>query len=125
MSSVMAREAARRTPKTAELEAYLRKYPDVHREVIVKEDILNCGFKYTDAALERAAGAQTKMYHLFSYDRITVADMDKREEAIKTFYAALNADQKNVFDTEHARMGHHPGDRRGPGGMGAGPAAAK
>ena len=79
MSSVMAREAARRTPKTAELEAYLRKYPDVHREVIVKEDILNCGFKYTDAALERAAGAQTKMYHLFSYDRITVADMHKRE----------------------------------------------
>lgn len=54
-----------------------------------------------------------------------MAAMDKREEAIKTFYAALNADQKKVFDTEHARMGHHPGDRRGPGGMGAGPAAAK
>ncbi len=51
--------------------------------------------------------------------------MDKREDAIKTFYASLNADQKKVFDTEHARMGHHYGERRGPGGKGAGPAATK
>ncbi len=34
-------------------------------------------------------------------------NMDKRDEATKTFYAALNADQKKVFDAEHARMGQH------------------
>lgn len=32
------------------------------------------------------------------------AAMDKRDAAIKAFYATLTADQKKVFDTEHARM---------------------
>lgn len=45
------------------------------------------------------------------------AEMDKRADATKTFYAALNADQKKVFDAETARRfggprgghGHHRG----------------
>ncbi len=41
------------------------------------------------------------------------AAMDKREEATKVFYAALNADQKKTFDAEHARMGRHHGGHRG------------
>lgn len=44
------------------------------------------------------------------------AEMDKREEAIKTFYGALNADQKKTFDAEHARMGAMHGEHRGPRG---------
>ncbi|MDE2418543.1 MAG: Spy/CpxP family protein refolding chaperone [Burkholderiales bacterium] len=46
------------------------------------------------------------------------AAMDKREEATKTFYAALNADQKKVFDAEHASMGDHGhwGSHHGPMG---------
>lgn len=39
------------------------------------------------------------------------AEMDKRGEATKTFYAALSAEQKKVFDAENARGrragGHH------------------
>ncbi len=35
--------------------------------------------------------------------------MDQRDDAIKTFYAALDAQQKKIFDTEHAHM-----MRRGP-----------
>lgn len=51
------------------------------------------------------------------------AAMDKREEATKTLYAALNADQKKVFDAEHARMGDrrrggYAGHGMGMGGMG-------
>ena len=47
--------------------------------------------------------------------------MDKREEATKTFYTALNGDQKKVFDAEHARMGaQHGGHRGGHGGQGVG-----
>lgn len=43
----------------------------------------------------------------------TVA-MDQRADATKAFYAALNADQKKVFDAEFARMGrHHHGVHRG------------
>jgi Spy/CpxP family protein refolding chaperone len=53
------------------------------------------------------------------------AAMDKREDATKAFYATLNAEQKKVFDAEHARMGAHQGGHRGghggPGmGMGMG-----
>jgi len=45
-------------------------------------------------------------------------EMDKRMDATKVFYGALNADQKKVFDGEAMRMlsrggrgGHHGGDR--------------
>lgn len=41
--------------------------------------------------------------------------MDKRDDATKTFYAALNAEQKKVFDTEHSKMMHHRGDHDGHG----------
>ena len=39
------------------------------------------------------------------------AEMDKRGEATKTFYAALTPEQKMIFDTESLR-----GGRGGPGG---------
>ncbi len=35
------------------------------------------------------------------------ANMAKRDEATKTFYGTLTAEQKKVFDAEHARMGSH------------------
>ena len=43
------------------------------------------------------------------------AEMDKRAEATKAFYAALSPDQQKVFDAEHRKMsaygghGHHGG----------------
>ena len=43
------------------------------------------------------------------------AQMDKREEATKTFYATLNADQKKVFDAEHNKMMRRWGDHKGMG----------
>jgi len=41
------------------------------------------------------------------------AAMDQRDEAIKTFYAALNPEQKKTFDAEHARMGQQHARRQG------------
>jgi hypothetical protein len=41
------------------------------------------------------------------------AAMDKRDEATKTFYAQLSAEQKTTFDSEYARMGHRHGGERG------------
>ena len=32
---------------------------------------------------------------------------DKRDDATKTFYAALSPEQKTVFDAAHANRGHH------------------
>lgn len=43
------------------------------------------------------------------------AAMDKRGEATKAFYAALTPDQQKVFDSEHAKRGHH-GGHSGPDG---------
>lgn len=43
------------------------------------------------------------------------AEMDKREDAVKVFYATLNADQQKVFDAEHARMGGHHAEHYGRG----------
>jgi protein CpxP len=34
-----------------------------------------------------------------------MVNMDKRDEAVKTFYATLSTEQKATFDAEHARMG--------------------
>lgn len=43
------------------------------------------------------------------------ADMQKRAEATKTFYATLNAGQKKVFDAETARVMHGMGHKIGHG----------
>jgi Spy/CpxP family protein refolding chaperone len=57
------------------------------------------------------------------------AAMDKRGDVTKAFYAVLNADQKKIFDAEHARIGGRRGEHRhGDGGHGKDgdkPAAAK
>jgi len=37
------------------------------------------------------------------------AEMDKRGEAIKVFYAALSPEQQKTFDAEHRKMGGHHG----------------
>ena len=44
------------------------------------------------------------------------AEMERRGEAVKTFYAALKPEQQKVFDQEHHRMGHRfgPGGEHGP-----------
>jgi hypothetical protein len=39
------------------------------------------------------------------------AEMDKRFEATKTFYATLTADQKKVFDAESLRFAKRHGKR--------------
>jgi hypothetical protein len=51
------------------------------------------------------------------------ANMDKRAEATKTFYAALSAEQKKTFDAEHSKMGMRgEGQHRMHGGPDAKPA---
>lgn len=41
------------------------------------------------------------------------AAMDKRDDAIKTFYAVLAPEQQKVFDAEHARMDQRHGEGHG------------
>lgn len=37
------------------------------------------------------------------------AEMNKRDDATKAFYAVLSPEQQKLFDVEHARMGGHRG----------------
>jgi periplasmic protein CpxP/Spy len=48
------------------------------------------------------------------------AAMDKRGEATKTFYAALNPEQQKTFDAEHKKMRNEMREGRGHGPRGAG-----
>lgn len=45
------------------------------------------------------------------------AEMDKRGEATKAFYAALSPEQQKTFDAEHKKMGRHGGRGHHEGGM--------
>ncbi len=42
-----------------------------------------------------------------------LAAMDQRDDATKTFYAALNAEQKKTFDSEHRAMAERHHGKRG------------
>lgn len=65
--------------KRDELESYFQKYPDVPREVIVKEDMLRCGVTFTEAALEVTKNFRTKEYAgaIFSWDFTTDQQVNK------------------------------------------------
>ncbi|MBI4503520.1 MAG: radical SAM protein [Gemmatimonadetes bacterium] len=63
------------------IEDYFERYRDVSGEVILKEDILRLGLKFTEAALTRAKDHRIKSYYLFSFDRISHDEMQKRESA--------------------------------------------
>lgn len=66
-------------PRIEILERYFKKYPEAPREVIVKGDMLTLGQWFTDAALAATAGSMVKSYRLFSYDRISMSEMKRKE----------------------------------------------
>ena len=67
------------SPGIDEVESYWSKYPDVPKEVILKEDILNHGLRFSDKALEAAQGCKVKSYRLFTYDRVSYEQLQKKE----------------------------------------------
>ena len=63
------------------IEDYFNKYRDVPHEVILKEDLLRLGLRFTEAALVYAEDRRTKSYYLFSFDKVAHDDMKKKESA--------------------------------------------
>jgi hypothetical protein len=61
------------------IETYMDNYPDVPREVILKEDMLRLGIQFSEDALEMATGCRPKSYYLFSWDRMSRDEMEKDE----------------------------------------------
>jgi hypothetical protein len=67
-------------PRREELERLFHQYPEVPREVILKNDLLRLGHWFTESALEQAAKvSQLKSYRLFSHDLISMSDMKGKE----------------------------------------------
>jgi hypothetical protein len=56
------------TPTVPTIERYAKKYPDVPKEVILKEDLLRLGINITPEAMELAKGCREQAYYLFSYN---------------------------------------------------------
>jgi hypothetical protein len=63
----------------SEVAAYFEKYPDVPKEVIIKEDINRLGLRFTEAALKAAEGCREKVYFQFSWDIAPIEGMEKQE----------------------------------------------
>lgn len=63
---------AETTSKRKELEGLFKQFPDVPREVIIKEDVLREGVAFTQPALEYGGTRRTKLYGggLFTYDYV-------------------------------------------------------
>lgn len=55
-------------PGVLTIDRYGRQYPEIPREVILKEDLLRLGMSFSDAAMEAARGCRTQAYYLFSYN---------------------------------------------------------
>jgi len=68
--------------RSKEVESFFERYPDVPKEVIVKEDVLSYGVKFSQAAMERAKEGRARSYYIFSYDRTESAEM-KYDESLK------------------------------------------
>ena len=72
----------KRISRRKRLEELFNKYPDVPKEVIVKEDVLHDGLAFTTPALEIGKGYRCKMYGgwLFTFDMAT--EDTKREQKL-------------------------------------------
>ena len=68
--------------RSKEVESFFARYPDVPKEVIVKEDVLRFGVKFSKAAMERAKEGRARSYYIFSYDKTESGEM-KQEEDVK------------------------------------------
>lgn len=75
-------DPAVRATRTEELEGFFHRYADVPREVLVKEDLLRWGVRFSEAALAVAREYRARSYFIFSYDRTGLGEM-KRDESTK------------------------------------------
>jgi hypothetical protein len=60
------------------VDVYTGRYPDIPKEVILKEDLLRLGVHLSPAAYEAAEGCRTQAYYLFSYNISPHDDMGER-----------------------------------------------
>lgn len=62
-----------------DIASYFEKYPDAPKEVVIKEDILRLGLRFTESALKAAEGCREKVYFQFAWDMTPIEGMENRE----------------------------------------------
>ena len=66
-------------PPLAEVNELSRRFPDIPRAAIVKEDLLRRGMAWSHEALEIAARFKPKAYFIFSFDMVPIEQMEQNE----------------------------------------------
>ncbi|MCL5959361.1 MAG: radical SAM protein [Chloroflexi bacterium] len=69
------------TSRRAEIERYFGVFPEVPKEVIVKEDILRLGVRFSEEALQAGNDKRPRTYYIFSYDQTGLGEMEKQESS--------------------------------------------
>lgn len=71
-----------RSEEVSHLEELFDRFPEVPKEVILKETLLVNGIKFTDKALEKGGEYQEKAYYLFTFDKDEPSIVRKRARVI-------------------------------------------
>ena len=61
------------------LETHLAQFPALPPEAVLKQDVLRLGLRFSEAAMNIAAGFKPKDYFIFSFDLIEIKDMTRQE----------------------------------------------
>ena len=62
-----------------ELQAHIEQFHNLPREAVLKQDVLRLGLRFSEPAMNIAAGFKPKDYFIFSFDLIEIKDMKSRE----------------------------------------------
>jgi len=80
------------------LESYFVKYPDVPKEVIVKEDLLRQGMNFTHSALSNGS-FRYKTYFLFTYDKTLRSELGEDDPFVIPEDLRIRKGPYNLLDT--------------------------
>jgi hypothetical protein len=87
------------TSYTEWLEGYFARYPDVPREVIIKEDLLRQGINFTRRSVEKGTDFRYKTYFLFTYDKTLRSELGKEDTFTVPEDVRLQKGIYNLLDT--------------------------
>ena len=81
------------------LEGYFNKYPDVPKEVILKEDLLRQGINFTRGSVGNGADFRYKTYFLFTYDKTLRSELGEKDTFTVPEDLRLRSGIYNLLDT--------------------------